>query len=159
MDGRMSLEEFNAEFKRLSTICEINESDLSAYFAVKRFFLPAFYPNRYMDYHSFDVEKMQRTKNYKPIDVPIKNIYGDGWLFSDQFKNGRPLPERMSRLITMTPLSNYPSIFGTGLTNDRVHVTDGNHRIFAAYLLGWETIRIVVDNVYYGDVIPEDVDC
>lgn len=150
MDQRFDLPKFHENYQRFLQYSPNPKEDLSIFFSIFRMFLPAFYPNRHIPYSSFEEDKIIDIESEKLI-IPLDKIYGDGWLFPDKFTGDRPVSERMGSLITMTPDSKYPTIWGMKLSDGSVFINDGNHRLYAAYLLGWDTIRITCDQLYQGE--------
>lgn len=153
----MSLSEFNIDYQEQFQLIENNMKNRIVYFEMCRTELPSFYPNRHIPCFSMKRSKTIIMEKEETLTVPLEKIYGDGWLFRDKFEYGRPMPERMASLITMTPTSDYPPILCTKLPNGFVYTDDGNHRIYAAYLLGWDTIRFYCYEKYEGSLkeIPE----
>ena len=64
---------------------------------------------------------------------PIQAI-GNTWLFASFGEDGKPLPERLSNILLGTP-EELPDVFAQRAKEYYV-CNDGNHRIYAAYLLG-----------------------
>lgn len=77
----------------------------------------------------------------KPIKVELTTFcmdpsqaIGSTWLYSNDRTEGRPFPDRLARLLLGRP-ENIPAIFADKAGN-YFRCEDGNHRIYAAYLLG-----------------------
>jgi len=130
--GRMSLQEFQDKYDRLIIQNGKNMELLEIFFTVNRHKLPMFPSDRLFD---SKWKAPWLTESYD-IVVPVENIIGQGWLFENSNENGRPVPERLASLF----LANDPAeIIGPTTTkvNEKLYYTsDGNHRIYAAYLRG-----------------------
>lgn len=149
MEERFSLSDFQKKYQHFLQYSPDTEEYRETFFAIFRMFLPAFHFNRHIPFSSFEKDKIINIEPEELI-IPLHKIYGDSWIFSDDFTEGRPKSDRMACLITMTPASNYPTIWGMKLSNGYAFTNDGNHRIYTAYLLGWDTIRITCDQLYQG---------
>lgn len=109
--------------------------------------LPSYYTDRY--YHIDDIKKCYQeydVKGVKLIKAEIDSVIGQGWLFE-----GRIIPrsKTLASLITgylTTPDALFiQAIFATQLPNGKYFVSDGCHRIYAAFLLGTTGLKLEID--------------
>lgn len=79
------------------------------------------------------------------IEVDVSRCVGSTWLFCNDHSDGRPLPERLAPCLYFPP-DGAPTFFAEKM-GDYYFCSDGNHRIYAAYLLD-RPVKIIVDSYY-----------
>lgn len=121
---------------------------LETVFSTYRLVLPSFLEGHCMDPDSsWFSPGTEMIYEKQPTETPFASIYGNGWLFDSQAwtREGRPLPERLGKIcayiVTGVPLT---PIFAIQTDHQRCFVNDGNHRIYAAYVMGLETVPLIV---------------
>lgn len=109
--------------------------------------LPLYYSDRYCHLDSIRERYAEHdVRGVKLIKVSIDKIIGQGWLFT-----GRIIPysKTLANLIVnylASPDSLFiQAIFATELPNGKYFVNDGGHRIYAAFLLGINDVKLEID--------------
>lgn len=145
---RLSLKEFQIEYMRYME--DPSRKDLSKEILSKAFFkinhrkLPEFFSNRFQ-YLDFSKHQCYEHSNVIQKEIDIRSIYGDSWLFQDfdslyeEFPS-RPLPERLAMLFCRNSDRIVEPVPLLDLGNGKYAANDGNHRIYSAYLRGWQTV-------------------
>lgn len=103
--------------------------------------LPLFLPDHYLELRdlSDDVE-IEKTRM-----VPIHQIYGDTWVFMNNFGNeDRPMANTLAFFFTMSSHEHLFPIDAVQVNSKQFYIDDGNHRLYAAYLRGWTHIPLTI---------------
>lgn len=138
-----SLDHFNKEFEfYITEVGGYTRESLTVFFEFHRYSLPLFLPNHFIAASDIsDDPTFNNNDDIATLYVPISSLYGNTWLYKNDRSLGRPLPDRLARLFMAKTAEDLPPIPIDDLQNGSYLATDGNHRIYSAYLRGWTTIK------------------
>jgi len=85
---------------------------------------------------------------YIPINpeystINVKDIYGSNWLFENELSNWTRLCQRLAKMFLANDSNDFAAIFVTRY-GDKYIASDGNHRIYHAYL--WNQVKVCIDD-------------
>ncbi len=152
MTNRLTCEELRQLVNHVMKICKQDPSldpieTLKAMFSMYHPLLPPYLSNKYL---YVDPEKYKREyfKAENPTFIPINHTYGDTWLFNEKqwWINGRPLPDRLANICMYILNGKELLPIPADKLNDSTYiVSDGNHRIYTAYLMGLSRVPLIVE--------------
>lgn len=148
MDCRWTLTDFKKEYIWFIQNVGNSRELLTAFFDHNMYFLPKYPSDRVITYADL-TKGFQRLESRYVKSVPISSLYGNTWLFTGDLPDERPIPLRMAFYMHEHNRDNYhPIACCVDLQDGRYLVEDGNHRIYSAYLQGWETIDIEIESTH-----------
>lgn len=133
-----TLHEFWHELKEWheSNNCLEDGKILEYFFAFNKPMLPRYLENKVLKKGNLIVDNEQTITEL----VPLKEIYGDTWLFKNEFIDRRPLEDRMGSLFLAKSPEAVTAVKAFKIDDNTYFTDDGNHRIYSAYLKGWECV-------------------
>lgn len=145
--SRWNVAEFNRELTAYLKTHAACTDDVENFILMNYERLPSYYTDRYC--HLDNIRKRYEehdVRGVKLLKVSIDDIIGQGWVFKD---NISPRAKTLAGLIItylITPDALFiQAIFAMQLPNGKYFVSDGSHRIYAAYLLGITELKLEID--------------
>lgn len=146
----MSLDKFRSDYKKIidrGKTFEEKQEMLEAYLTVYFHSLPLFCsPN--LNFTGFITTRLSRSfefrgirySDYTKLDkmeeifIDPQNAIGHTWLYLNDRSEGKPNPYKLSSILLASPAKLEK--VSSARAGDYFECNDGNHRIYAAYLLG-----------------------
>lgn len=150
----MDLKDFRSSYQQLLSWARCEE-DIGAWLDVYWSRLPPFPENQFVEedfkngvylYNGIMFSNISYPCEVELVtEVAASHCIGNTWLFCNDHSAGRPLPERLARCLYLPP-DTTPPVFVDRM-GDYYLCDDGNHRIYAAFLLG-HTVKIRIMREY-----------
>ena len=143
MSNIWTIEEFQTNFDAFFKKRELNEVNLGVFLRSNYLVLPKF-PEKQFCSQSESVGVFLDYNKIETLMVGIDKLYGKTWLFRNDFSESDKLIQRLAKMFTAENPEDFPSIPVTRYENKYL-ASDGNHRLYHAYLRGWN-VKIVVES-------------
>lgn len=142
-----TLDQFKEEYEFYVTkVGKYTEESLFVFFSSHQHKLPLYRSDRIMPPYCLNSSKEHLFHQEDMIikDVPISNLFGNTWLYNNEREYGRPKPNRLARIFMAKHPDDLPPILVEDLLNGSYLAEEGNHRIYSAYLRGWDSVKVQV---------------
>lgn len=138
----MTFEQFHEQYEYVKKHAQ-NSQDIISWLDIKRNVLPPFYTdhipkfvgnylNEGLIFQGYKYTNLQRIPKPPDIEIDPVQCISKTWLFTREYTRGKPDPDKMYSLLEANP-ANIEPFFAIRL-GEYYYCSDGNHRIYAAYL-------------------------
>jgi len=145
--NRWDVSKFDRELATYLAAYAVCADDVEKFIVMNYNRLPLYYSNRYC--HLNDISERYEehdVKGVKLVKVSIDDIIGQGWVFKGSITpHTKTLANLIIGYLTTPDALFIQAIFAMQLPNGKYFVNDGNHRIYAAFLLGIHELKLEVD--------------
>ena len=140
---RWNLEHFKREFRAaFPNIEEMDHHTLEIFFESAKDDLPAFFERHLAIGHPVYLSEEERVTKLVPLD----QLHGQGWMFAKDFggptRSGYTYPKagKLAHWFLFQSPDEMEPIEAIQVSDSMYYIEDGNHRLYTAYLKGWNHV-------------------
>ncbi len=138
---RWTLEKFREEYDSYTQRFGSDIKCLQCFYRFNILYLPSYPSDQFIPVMEVGRE---RYKGSQVKTVASTSLYGNTWLFRNEFNFGKPEPESLAYFSSPKSSSTILPVPVLELPNKKYFVMDGGHRLYVSYLRGWDTINVEV---------------